>query len=154
MNRWFSILRVYGQITKHKFWVSWYLSKFIMNLIWRSIIHDLSKFKLDEAEGFARNLKKFKHTEYGTQAYRDLFKDIQPSVQAHYARNRHHPEHWLNGYQDMNVADLIEMICDWTAASKRVKDGDVEKSMHLNKDRFNISGRDMILLQGILNDIL
>ena len=31
----------------------------------------------------------------------------------HYANNRHHPEHFKNGIEDMNLIDIIEMLCDW-----------------------------------------
>ena len=42
-----------------------------------------------------------------------------PALQHHYEDNCHHPEHYRNGIHDMNMVDLIEMLCDWRAAIKR-----------------------------------
>ena len=57
----------------------------------------------------------------------------------HYAQNSHHPEHYDNGINDMDLIDLIEMICDWKAASERHADGNIFESIKINKQRFNIS---------------
>jgi hypothetical protein len=39
----------------------------------------------------------------------------------------------------MTLIDLIEMLCDWKASTLRHKDGDIFKSLEINKKRFNIS---------------
>ena len=39
----------------------------------------------------------------------------------------------------MNLVDLIEMICDWKAASERHADGDIYKSIEINQKRFGYS---------------
>lgn len=39
----------------------------------------------------------------------------------------------------MNLIDLIEMLCDWKAATMRHTDGDIRKSLEINKGRFQIS---------------
>ena len=39
----------------------------------------------------------------------------------------------------MNLIDLLEMIGDWKAASERHADGDVCKSLLINKERFDYS---------------
>jgi len=39
----------------------------------------------------------------------------------------------------MNLIDLVEMICDWKAASMRHNNGDIYKSVIDNKERFGIS---------------
>lgn len=36
----------------------------------------------------------------------------------------------------MNLVDIIEMICDWKAASERQKDGNLLKSIEQNATRF------------------
>jgi len=38
----------------------------------------------------------------------------------------------------MNLIDLIEMVCDWKAASLRMKDGDFLK--YVSRSRKNVSG--------------
>lgn len=39
----------------------------------------------------------------------------------------------------MTLIDLIEMLCDWVAAVERHADGDIEKSLTINQERFHIS---------------
>ena len=51
----------------------------------------------------------------------------------------HHPECHKNGINDMNLLDLIEMFCDWKAASERHNDGNIRKSIEINGKRFNMS---------------
>ena len=36
----------------------------------------------------------------------------------------------------MTLVDLVEMLSDWLAASKRHKDGDVFRSIEINQERF------------------
>lgn len=43
------------------------------------------------------------------------------------------------GIRGMNLLDLLEMFCDWTAATKRHADGDIRKSIKLNQKRFGYS---------------
>ena len=51
----------------------------------------------------------------------------------------YHPEHFSNGIQGMNLVDLIEMFCDWVSATERHDNGDIYKSININKERFNYS---------------
>ena len=39
----------------------------------------------------------------------------------------------------MNLIDLLEMICDWKAATLRHDDGDIYKSLEINHQRFGYS---------------
>jgi len=52
------------------------------------------------------------------------------------------------GINGMTLIDVIEMFCDWKAASERHADGDILKSIEINGKRFNI---DQQLKQIILN---
>ena len=38
----------------------------------------------------------------------------------------------------MNLIDIVEMFCDWKAASERQLDGNLLKSIEKNADRFNM----------------
>lgn len=49
--------------------------------------------------------------------------------------NTHHPEHW-HGIKNMSPLDLIEMLCDWKAATRRHATGDLLKSIRINAERF------------------
>jgi hypothetical protein len=49
-------------------------------------------------------------------------------------------EPWMNSpVNDMNLLDVVEMLCDWKAASMRHNDGNIHKSIELNADRFRLS---------------
>lgn len=48
----------------------------------------------------------------------------------------------------MNLIDVLEMACDWKAASLRHTDGDFNRSVELCSERFNIAPQ---LAQIILN---
>ena len=39
----------------------------------------------------------------------------------------------------MNLIDIIEMLCDWKAATMRHNDGNIYKSIDLNQKRFKYS---------------
>lgn len=41
----------------------------------------------------------------------------------------------------MDLLDLIEMLCDWKAASERHNDGNIRKSIEHNGVRFNMSSQ-------------
>jgi hypothetical protein len=50
--------------------------------------------------------------------------------------------HFHNGPEGINgmtLIDLIEMLCDWKAAGLRHADGDIFRSIEINKERFGIS---------------
>lgn len=76
---------------------------------------------------------------YGSEEYQACLKAIKPALDHHYANNCHHPEHYKNGVDDMDFIDLVEMIADWKAATKRHNDGNILKSLEKNKERFHIS---------------
>lgn len=53
-------------------------------------------------------------------------------------------EAWLKaetdkGLRGMSLLDLIEMLCDWKAATLRHNDGDIRKSIEINQKRFGYS---------------
>jgi hypothetical protein len=69
--------------------------------------------------------------------YKGFLKELAPALDDHhYPKNRHHPEHFEDGMNDMNLLDLIEMLADWKAASERHADGgNLAVSILLNEDR-------------------
>lgn len=77
-------------------------------------------------------------------------KEMNIALQHHYANYRHHPEHFDNGITDMNLVDIVEMLCDWKAASLRHNGGDIIKSIELSAKRF---GCDDQLKQIFINTV-
>lgn len=112
------------------------LHEVVANLIERARIHDQSKLAEPEASVFAEYTAKLKGTTYGSPEYQAFLAGMRPALEHHYKNNRHHPEHWPNGIKDMSLIDLIEMFCDWKAATERHADGSLLKSIELNKKRF------------------
>jgi hypothetical protein len=108
------------------------------NIISRAMSHDESKLLPPEKALFDEQTPKLKSLTYGSEEYKQALKDLKPALDNHYKVNSHHPEHYENGVKDMNLFDLIEMLCDWKAATLRHDDGDFNKSMAINKERFSI----------------
>lgn len=92
-----------------------------------------------EKELFDEYTPKLKNCTYGSEEYKFYLEGLKKGLDIHYANNRHHPEHFENGMKGMNLIDLLEMICDWKAASERHADGDIFKSIEINQKRFGYS---------------
>ena len=101
--------------------------------------HDESKLNSPEKETFDEFTPKLKHSTYGSEEYKGFLKSMKPALDHHYANNRHHPEFFTNGINDMNLIDLLEMLTDWKAATTRHDDGDIERSIEINQKRFGYS---------------
>jgi hypothetical protein len=41
----------------------------------------------------------------------------------------------------MNLLDLVELLVDWKAASERHNDGNIRKSIEINKTRYGIDSQ-------------
>lgn len=105
----------------------------------RIIHHDASKLKNPEKACYDEMVPKLKETRYGSKEYIAIRKEMQEKgLDHHYAMNRHHPEHFENGIHGMNLVDIIEMLCDWYAASLK-SDTEFEKGFKANVERFHIS---------------
>ncbi|RTL01280.1 MAG: hypothetical protein EKK57_05025 [Proteobacteria bacterium] len=111
----------------------------ISELVRRGKEHDASKFENPEAEIFAANNHKLAKTQYGSPEYDVLLKEVKVAIDHHYSKNDHHPEHFTNGVDEMDLFQITEMLCDWIAATKRNKNGNVHKSIEHNTDRFKLS---------------
>ncbi|WP_205685044.1 DUF5662 family protein [Heyndrickxia sporothermodurans] len=146
-----------------------------IELLERAEEHDKSKLASPELEIFTEFTPKLKNSTYLSDEYKQNLQQMQKGLQHHYAHNSHHPEHYKkyvcdscfkeykeeparcdqcqNGQftvesdiSQMDLFDLVEMICDWKAAVMRHADGDIMKSLEGNKSRFKIDDQ----LQSIL----
>lgn len=115
------------------------IHKICTALVIRGSTHDISKLHPPEKDVFDRYTPLLKDTTYGSEEYKAYLDGMQPALKNHYAVNSHHPEHYENGINDMDLLDLVEMFCDWKAASERHGNGSIAKSIELNKERFGIS---------------
>jgi len=124
---------------KHKQLVSKLINQVIQSLAERAINHDNSKLEDIEADIFAQYNSKLPGSTYGSEESNQTLKDLKIALDHHYAKNRHHAEHWPNGIKDMDLIDIIEMICDWKASTMRHNDGNILTSIDKNQDRFGYS---------------
>jgi len=126
---------------KHVHRVGDLLLSVVHELTHRAVHHDASKFGPVEFPVFAAETATLKGLTYGSEEYKAALVRMRPAIEAHYAGNRHHPEHHLGGIHMMTLIDLIEMLADWKAAGERHADGSLARSIILNAERFGYDGK-------------
>ncbi len=128
--------------------VSVRLSHVCSALLERAAMHDISKLEDPEITTFIEYISKLEETTYGSDGYKQCLMDMKPALDHHYENNRHHPEYFQEEvdatYRSspvncMTLIDIVEMLCDWDAAASRHNDGDIMRSIDINKDRFGLS---------------
>jgi hypothetical protein len=137
-------------VTEHKIWVMYYVIRICVALLRRGILHDLSKYYLDEAESYNRWITATAGLTYGTPEYNKVRLSFVADDRLHYSRNRHHPGYYEDGIKGMTPLDLIEMVCDWMAASRRGGGRDIITSISVNKNNF---GYDDTLEKKLISDV-
>lgn len=130
---------------KHSRRVGDFLADAAANLVRRAAKHDHSKVCAPEKQLFDEMTPRLAGLTYGTPEYLESVKALGPALQHHFRENDHHPEHHPEGVAGMTLLSLIEMLCDWRAASERVKqraDGDeylkrsFAEGLAYNQERF------------------
>lgn len=116
-----------------------YLNQVIRELLTRAETHDQSKLQEPELSVFNVYTHKLRGITYGSEEYRECMRCMKPAIEHHNKVNRHHPEHFEDKIQGMGMIDLLEMLCDWKAATLRHGDGDIRKSLEINAERFGYS---------------
>jgi len=141
--------------SEHIFTVQEYMARFTENLFNRAYWHDESKLVEPEKSGFDAHIPKLKTLKFGSPEYEQGKKDLGATLLHHYEHNSHHPEFYAitDGVLDedivkiglaisrMSLADICEMLVDWKAASLRMKDGDIYKSITINAKKFGIGNQ-------------
>lgn len=115
-----------------------YIKLITDRLTQRGIDHDKTKLESPEAEGYAQFNDRLKDLTYGTPEYTQNLEDLKPTLNHHYAKNKHHPQHYKNGINDMTLIDILEMMCDWKASTFRQHDGNLLQSLEKNAELFGI----------------
>lgn len=124
---------------QHILRVNQLLNEFVKELHWRGLNHDYSKTMEPELSMYDEFTPKLKDSTYGSEEYKGFLKAMGPGLLHHYSHNRHHPEFHPDGVDGMNLADMMEMLADWKAATERHADGDLARSLQIQKERFGIS---------------
>jgi hypothetical protein len=111
----------------------------------RADLHDLSKFKPDEFEGFVEINQVARKYPFGSPEYNASILGNN-TVELHFSRNRHHPEYHSNGIRDMNLIDFIEMVIDWLAATATYGTGTFEDALQKQVQRFDLQPNEIYLI--------
>lgn len=133
--------RFLKNLHEHRDRVAKYLNRFACQLIGRGDIHDNSKFGPQEFPLYANAIDDFEKYPFGSEGYLKVKESIASATAHHFKYNRHHPEHHANGFDDMDLVDLMEMICDWKAATLNHPEapGDMRRSLEFAIKKYNIS---------------
>lgn len=101
--------------------------------------HDQSKLHNPEKACYDKYIPLLRTAKYGSKEYEEIRdKMFNEGLKHHYEANRHHPEHFKNGINGMTLIDVVEMFCDWYAASKNSDTG-FEAGLKMNKNKFKMS---------------
>lgn len=123
------------------------LAPIAAQVVERGILHDRSKLSDPELATFDEFTPRLKASTYGSDEYKGFLTEMAVGLKHHYAENRHHPEHHEVGIDGMTLVDLIEMLADWKAATERHDDGDLARSLELQRERFGISDQLSLILR-------
>ncbi len=131
-----------------------YIHEAIENLVQRGLMHDSSKLVEPELSVFNEYTPRLKDLVFGSEEYEANKRAMSGALEHHFSVNSRHPEHFENGIQGMSLLDLLEMICDWKAASERNRpgspppvgraehtqyDSNFARSIEINQERFGYS---------------
>lgn len=119
--------------------VRWYMRLMMWALEERARVHDASKLLPPEKKVFDEVTPFLRGLTYNSPEYHASIAHLGPALEHHYAVNSHHPQHFPNGVDGMTLLDIVEMFCDWKAASERHADGSFERSIQVNQERFSLS---------------
>ena len=107
------------KLQEHKDGIKKYLS-FIVNLLAsRALTHDNSKNSDEEYLNYIKPT-------------------LDKGLKHHYNVNRHHPEYFDNGIDDMTLIDILEMIVDWKISIEQ-NSKDLYKEIDYNFMKYNVS---------------
>lgn len=122
-------------------------------LEYRARVHDQSKLEEPEKSMYDTFTPMLQGLTYGSEEYETCRNQMGVALDHHYKVNSHHPEHHEKGVSGMSLLDLIEMLADWKAATLRHADGDIQKSLSVNRERFEISDQLAEILQNTVKEL-
>lgn len=133
-------LRTYQETVKHIMVVQRMLANVQVEMMRRSLTHDQSKLISPEFDMFVEHTDKLKGSVYGSPEYLENLEKMKTQGLAHhYKHNLHHPEHYDEGIEGMDLISVIEMFFDWMAACQRHDTGDIYDSIRINQTRFGLT---------------
>lgn len=119
--------------------VQHYINTMIISLIRCSEEHDQSKLLYPEKGIFDKYTPALLSNPYGSPEYIASKSALTAELDHHYKNNRHHPQYFKDGIKGMNLIDIVEMFCDWKAATMRHEGLSLKDSIEINQGRFGYS---------------
>lgn len=129
------------------------LAQVAVALTQRGEDHDRSKLESPELDTYNEYTPKLRDTTYGSDEYKGFLEEMGQGLRHHYEHNRHHPEHFVDGINGMTLIDIMEMLADWKAATERHADGDMERSLTIQAERFGIGDQLSVILRNTVDDL-
>ena len=124
----------------------------IPELIKRAKGHDVSKLESPEKETYDKYIPLLRSAKYGTDEYNKIRESMaKEGLSHHYSVNRHHPEHFKDLVNGMNLVDFVEMICDWFAASLRSDTSFIE-GLKPNQEKYDLPDMVMSIIKNTYED--
>lgn len=149
------------KMLRHKQIVSKNFNLFISKLREREVMHDVSKYLIDEFEGFQELDSEELFKLYGTEEYKKSIGN-NLGIKLHYQRNSHHPENFAQCEIDsaysfapidfMSFTDVLEMVIDWKSACETYNTN-FEESLEFSIKRFQPSSKMEYMIRMIAADL-
>lgn len=144
-------LKTVTDVVKHRENVKNRLMFLADELYKRAEHHDDSKLAYPEIEWLIEMDKEPRY-DYGTPEYFDKMKRWQKFFDHHYKNNRHHPDHFTNGIDDMNLVDLCEYVIDIISYFNELHVHDALETINKQSGRFGFDEQlEQILKNTLLN---
>ena len=123
-----------------------WLNHFSTILFYRGATHDESKLTEPEFSQWCK-IDEEPRYKYGTPEYNDKLARYHYLFEMHWKnpKNRHHPEHFTipneNGfiYDDRDLIDLVEMLCDWLGYRDNISYTEAVTLVQQQCERFGFS---------------
>jgi hypothetical protein len=151
-------------VLRHKWEVFKVCAKY--GLVWRGLVHDLSKFMPDEFFPYAKMFYSNVRTGGNKEAYAKVNAKFEYAWLKHIQRNKHHPQHWIlpkNGGSvhiigkvlDIPEVYVKEMVLDWVGATIAQKtEHNALDWYDLHKKELTLSKKTRRLVEQFLKQIL
>lgn len=129
----------YDYISNHIENVKRRLLRFSQILWERGIQHDKSKLEEPEYSLWCK-MDEEPRFPYGSKEYEEKVSRWRFLFNLHFKKNRHHPEHFkLKDYDDKDLIDLIEMLCDWLGYRDNISYAAASRLVSNQCDRYGFS---------------
>lgn len=138
-------------IINHKRAVQRWMQKFSLVLMDRGEKHDNSKLQEPEFSYWCKMDEEPRYR-YGTKEYKDKIERYRPLFEIHWKANRHHPEYFNYHFDDVDLIDLIEMLCDWLSYRDKLSYTEASDLVHQQCQRYGFSEEKEFLLLNTLKN--